>query len=96
MLRQLAENGAGPNPISQASLEKFFEQSLKRDNFDGIALLANYCEANSVPIGDWNLSRFRTAINHYMNVDFNLSKVMIFSKFYKLYYSSRAKSILGD
>jgi hypothetical protein len=49
-----------------------------------------------VPIGDWNISRFRSAINHYLNVDFNLSKVMIFSKFYRLYYSARAMSILGD
>ena len=39
---------------------------------------------------------FRSAVNYYMNVDFNLSKVMIFTKFYKNYYASRSKNILGS
>ena len=47
-------------------------------------------------MGEWNLSKFRSAINYYMNVNFNLSKVMIFTKFYTSYYKSRAEAILGS
>lgn len=75
-------------------MERFFTQAIKRDNFDGIAFLTNYCENFSVDTSAWNVSQFHSAINYYLNVNFNLSKVMIFTKFYRQYYGQRAASII--
>ena len=70
------------------------EQAVKRDNFDGIAYLTNYCQNFSVDASEWNLSQFHSAINYYLNVNFNMSKVMIFTKFYRHFYACRAQKIL--
>jgi hypothetical protein len=96
MLKNLNQDGVGPQPILPEYLEQFFERCIARDNFDGIAHLTNYCNQNEVEIGEWNLSKFRSAINYYMNVNFNLSKVMIFTKFYTSFYKARAASILNS
>lgn len=75
-------------------MQRFLEQAIKRDNFDGIAYLTNYCQNFSVDASEWNLSQFHSAINYYLNVNFNMSKIMIFTKFYKHFYASRAQKIL--
>lgn len=86
----------GAAPILPEMLEKFFEQSLRSDNIDGVAYLAHYCELNDVDVSGWDINRFRSALNHYMNVDYNLSKLLTFTKFHNLYYSSRAHKVLGS
>lgn len=77
-------------------LEQYFNASLKRDNFDGVAYLTNYCNKHRVQMGEWNLSNFRSAINYYLNVNFNLSKVMVFTKFYSSFYNARQKTVLSN
>ena len=44
MISKLNHDGVGPNPILPKYLEYFYEECLKKDNFDGIAHLTNYCE----------------------------------------------------
>jgi len=59
----------------------------------------NYCQANDLDIGSWDIGRFRSALNYYLNVDFNISKVLVFSKFYSYYYRCRlnkAKELKSD
>lgn len=82
MLKTLANSPVNTCPIDTKYLQKYFDYCLKRDNLEGIAFLSNYCEKQKIKIGNWNLSNFRTAINHYLNVDFDVSKVMVFTKFY--------------
>lgn len=69
-------------PLSNSSLEKFFGQCLKHDNFDGLAYLASYVETHDVDISKWKMNKFRSALNFYLNHAFNLNKLMTFSRFY--------------
>ena len=63
-------------------LHKFFEQSLKHDNLDGVAHLVNYSERYGVDLSGFPVNNFRSAIDFYLNKKFDLSKVMTFLKFY--------------
>jgi hypothetical protein len=80
--------------IDPRYLRLYFEQSIKKDNFDGIAYLINYTNNHDVGIGSWNLSAFRKAIDYYINTNFNLNKVMIFMKFYTSFFSNRRAQLL--
>ena len=74
----------------------FYQQSLRRDNLDGIAYLCNYCTEREVPFEIFDLSAFHNALNYYLNVQPNISKVMIFTKFYCAYYNERQKKLLTN
>ena len=43
----------------------------------------------------WNLSMFRSALDYYLNDNFNLNKIMIFVKAYTHFYKSRASNNKG-
>jgi len=47
-----------------------------------VAFLTNYCQTFSVNIGRWDIGLFKNALDYYLNDNFNLNKVMVFSKFY--------------
>lgn len=68
--------------IEAGNLEKFFEASLQSDNFEGLASLINYLEANAVDIAQWDMTRFRSALDFYLNHSFNLNNVLTFTRFY--------------
>jgi hypothetical protein len=70
-------------------LEKFFKVSLKSDNFSGLGHLINYIEKFRVDIGSWNMERFKPALDFYLNSSFNMSNIMIFTKFYTNHHQSR-------
>ena len=91
MLAKLAKDFTEEfSPIDSRYLESFFNDSLANDNFDGIAYLVNYCDRYNVDISRFPIHRFHSAIDYYLNKKFDLSKIMIFTKFYKKYYSDRA------
>ena len=82
--------GFGTSPIAKSRLERFFNESVARDNFDGLAYLAAYLESNNVNIEDWNMQRFRSALSFYLNHQFNLNKILTFLRF----YTHQAKSVI--
>lgn len=94
VIRDLSKEVSGSCPIDPQFLQRFYENSLKKDNFDGVAYLTNYCENHSVDVTQWNLSSFHSALDYYLNVNFNISKLMIFTKFYTLFYTQSARTVL--
>lgn len=70
-------------------LEKFFNESLKLDNFEGLALLSSYVQKHNIPIDSWNLSKFRSALDFYLNHSFDLSKLLTFTKFFSKYLQDK-------
>lgn len=68
--------------IDVDALEQYFELSLSLDNFEGLAQLIIYLERNDVDISSWKMSRFRSALDFYLNYTFDLNKVLTFTRFY--------------
>lgn len=79
------------SPIDPRYLQSFFEQSLKKDNLDGVAHLVNYCAHYQVDTSAWPIGNFRGALDYYLNKKFDLSKVMTFMKFYSQHFADRAR-----
>jgi hypothetical protein len=88
--------GRGETPIDRRYLERFYKHCIAADNFEGIAHIVNYCQTNELDIGSWDIRRFRSALNYYLNVEFNMSKVLVFSKFYNYYYRCRVNKALSQ
>ena len=59
---------------------------------DGIAHLVNYCNRYGVDTSSYPVEKFRGALDHYLNRQFDLSKVMIFVKFYQRHIADRARN----
>ena len=76
-------------------MRKFYLESLKRDNIDGIGHLVNYSERYGVNLSSFPINNFRSSLNHYLNVEFDLSKVMTFLKFYQKHFSDKASVEFG-
>ena len=70
------------SPIDTRYLQKFLQRCLKQDQLDGVAHLVNYCARYGVDTRDFPANSFRPALDHYLNRNFDLSKIMIFLKFY--------------
>lgn len=84
-LRSLLADGdltAPSHPIPADSLRQFFDSSLSQDNYDGLAFLINYVEQSGVDISEWDMLRFRSGLDFYLNHTFNISKVLTFTRFY--------------
>jgi hypothetical protein len=96
MLQRLIQDGVGGAPILPEVLARFFVHALRTDNLDGVAYLSEYCRRNEVDITNWDLSAFRASLNHYMNVDFDLSKLLTFTKFHTQFYAQRAQRVFGS
>jgi len=43
-------------------------------------------EKNSIDISNWDLNRFRPALDFYLNSSFNIDNVLTFSKFYTYFH----------
>ena len=78
--------------LKGSDLKNFFEASLRKDNFDGLAHLASYVERNHVSTKDWDIGKFRSALDFYLNHTFDLNKVLTFSRFYVQHANSRLAS----
>lgn len=76
-------------------IEMYLKHCLKNDSFDGIAYLTNYCQKNGVNLGSQDISQFKRLLDYHLNTEFNLSKVMIFLKFYAYYYTCRQAHVLS-
>ena len=74
------------SPIDPRYLHKFFTQSLKKDNIDGVAHLVNYSERYGVDLSNYPINNFRSALDFYLNTKFDLNKVMTFVKFYQRHF----------
>jgi hypothetical protein len=83
------------SPIDPRFLRIFFDQSLKRDNLDGVAHLVNYSERYGTDMSNYPINNFRSALDYYLNKKFDLSKVMIFLNFYQKHFSDRARNAFG-
>ena len=76
---------AAPVFIESSDLCTFFEQSLERDNFEGLSSLIAYLERQDVNISSWKIGKFRSALDFYLNQSFDLNKVLTFIRFYTHY-----------
>lgn len=68
--------------INTDSLHKFFNESLEKDNFDGLGHLINYLETRNIDITEWDLSKFRSSLDFYLNHSFDVNKIFTFLRFY--------------
>ena len=80
------------SPVKVSDLNQFFEKSLAKDNFDGLAHLASYIERYQVDISKWEVSRFRSAIDFYLNHSFDINKILTFSRYYMMFAKSKLQS----
>jgi hypothetical protein len=65
------------------------------DSYDGIAYLTNYCEKHGIDISSsMDVNRFRATLDSYVNNDFNVSKIMVFAKFYVYYNKCKLSKAL--
>lgn len=71
------------SPVDPHYLRYHLNNCLKLDQIDGIAYLTNYFERYNVDVSDMPLHRFHSMLDYYLNHNFDLSKVMIFCKFYR-------------
>lgn len=95
-LKKIVQNGpTGATLIPVQKLEEFFEESLSRDNFDGLAYQITYLEMNNIDISGWTMQRFRSAVNFYLNHQFNLNKIFTFVRYYVHFVRSGLDKIGG-
>jgi hypothetical protein len=78
--------------IRDDCLKKFFETSVSRDNFEGLAHLVTFLERKGVDISDWNMIIIRSAVDFYLNHTFNINHIFTFTRF----YIHHAKSCLSS
>lgn len=96
MLKQLAAIDIRDHPyslIDTSDLSRFYEQSLKTDNFHGLGHLITYVQKYGLNIGKWDLGQFKSALEFYLNQNFSLTNVLIFTKYYTEYHSSRLRAL---
>lgn len=84
MLRQLTLDTSGYpySLIESSTLQQFYSQSLSSDNFNGLGHLLTYIEKFGVDISQWSLGKFKSALEFYLNHKFNLTNILIFTKYY--------------
>lgn len=83
LYKMLTATQKSPYSLLDASdLTAFYSKSLKTDNFDGLAHLINYVEQNNISIHEWDITRFRSAVNFYLNHSFDISKLLTFVRYY--------------
>jgi len=96
MIKQVGlEHSESPFSLIDSSfLNKFYQQSLQTDNFNGLGHLLTYVEKYGVDIGEWNLSKFKGALDFHLNQRFNLNNVLIFTKYYTCFHQCRLRNEL--
>ena len=50
--------------------------------------MVNYIENRNIDISNWEMDRFRSGLDFYLNHAFNISKVLTFTRFYVHHVSS--------
>lgn len=96
LLKMLTSNNRSPFALLEASdLNIFYTKSLKNDNFDGLGHLINYIEQNDIQINEWDITRFRSAVNFYLNHSFDVSKLLTFVRYYVAFGDSCLKNGSG-
>lgn len=89
-LKQLTSDLTQSNsPIDSRYLSLYLKNCLQNDKIDGVAYLVNYCRRYNVDCSTMPLEKFHNMLDFYLNHSFDLSKVMIFGKFYKKYYEDK-------
>ena len=83
------------SPIDTRYLSMYLKNCLQNDKIDGVAYLVNYCRRYNVDCSKMPLDKFHNMLDFYLNHSFDLSKVMIFSKFYKKYYEDKITNQLS-
>lgn len=78
--------------IQGETLGHFFEQSLSRDNFNGLAHLATFTEKFEIDISNWQISKFRPALDFYLNHTPDLNKILTFTRFYTQFVNGALKN----
>lgn len=79
----LSEYSGDSSLIDPIYIEKFYDQCLKKDRFDGLIQILAYCEKSNFDMNRLDLQAFRPALNYYLGTKFNLSKIMTFLKYYQ-------------
>jgi hypothetical protein len=81
----------GLSKIDVKDLETFYEKSLLVDNFDGLGHLMNYVQLKNVDVSSWNVSKFRPALDYYLNHSFDINKILTFLRFYVAFAQGNLK-----
>lgn len=75
------------SPVDFHYLQLYLTNCLKHDKIDGIAYLTNFMQRYNVDSSSMPISKFHSMLDYYLNHNFDMSKVMIFCKFYRQFYS---------
>jgi len=65
--KQTKTSSESISPIDPRFLLKFYEQSLKQDNIDGVAHLVNYSNRFDIDLSSYPINKFRSALDYYLN-----------------------------
>lgn len=74
-------------------LNKFYELSLKTDNYVGLNLLLDYSKKFVIDFKNFDLNAFRPSLDYYLNTEFNLSNVCTFIRFYSRVIAQQTKFV---
>ena len=83
------------SPITTDQLNSFYNKSIARDNFEGLAYLINYLETQNISIASWDIGKFRSSIDFYLNHSFDLNKIFTFTRFYTHFANCKLESLQG-
>jgi len=87
LLKLTSDMTENVSPVDPHYLSYFLRTSLKHDNIDGVAYLTNYIQRYKVDTSKMPIQKFHSMLDYYLNHNFNLSKVMVFCKFYRQFYT---------
>ena len=77
--------------VDPAYLSEFYEQSLHSNNFSGLGHLMTYLEKYGVDISEWSINSFKGPLEFNLNQRFNLSNVLVFTKYYTYFHDCRLR-----
>lgn len=84
------------SPVDSHYLQLYLTNCLKHDKIDGVAYLTNFMQRYNVDSSSMPINKFHSMLDYYLNHNFDLSKVMIFCKFYRQFYFDTVAKILPD
>ena len=77
--------------VDPVYLRQFYEQSLQSSNFSGLGHMMSYLEKYGVDISEWSMGSFKGPLEYSLNTRFNLSSVLVFTKYYTYFHDCRLR-----
>ena len=82
------------SPIDKRFLSIYLKNCLSNDKIDGIAYIVNFSRRYNVDCSKMPIHKFHSMLDFYLNHSFDMSKVMVFCKFYRKFYDDKMASVL--